>query len=166
MSGKSGSLDQATKVQLQMAYSVIAGKNFNYATAIFDDLKSKIENTERDPKIPYVRFICAYLKFLYSNTYPTTQDGTFAKVGQRSLKVKPVDNEVSISTLRSRLSLHTSSTSAATQEVLSSASPAATTASKRPSASLSGPSKKAKLTKETIAPSSRPERSRSLSQHQ
>ncbi|KAI3769445.1 hypothetical protein L6452_00547 [Arctium lappa] len=64
MSGKSGSLDQASKVQLQMAYSVIAGKNFDFATAIFDDLRSKIEKTERDPKIPYGRFICAYLKFL------------------------------------------------------------------------------------------------------
>ncbi|KAI3665011.1 hypothetical protein L6452_43627 [Arctium lappa] len=52
MSRKSGSLDQASKVQVQMAYSVIAGRNFDYATTIFDDLKSKIEKTERDPKFP------------------------------------------------------------------------------------------------------------------
>ncbi|KAI3746277.1 hypothetical protein L6452_08703 [Arctium lappa] len=156
MSGKSGSLDQANKVQLQMAYSVIAGKNFDFATAIFDDLKSKIEKTERDPKIPYVQFICAYLKFLYANNYPTTHDGSFAKMGQRSLEVKPLDNEVSIYILRSRLSLH-SSTSAATQEVHSSASPTATTGSKRPSVSSFGPSKKTKVTKETSASSSRPE---------
>ncbi|KAI3697734.1 hypothetical protein L6452_30831 [Arctium lappa] len=156
MSGKSGSLDQANKVQLQMAYLVIAGKNFDFATAIFKDLRSKIEKTERDPKIPYVWFICAYLKFLYANTYPTTFDGSFAKVGQHSLEVKPLDNEVSISTLRSCLSLH-SSTSAATQEVHSSASPAATTGSKRPSASSFGPLKKAKVTKETSATSSRHE---------
>ncbi|KAI3718552.1 hypothetical protein L6452_19429 [Arctium lappa] len=87
MSGKSGSLDQASKVQVQMAYSVIVGRNFDYATAIFDDLKSKIEKTERDPKVPYVRFICAYLKFLYPTTYPTNSDASFPKVGQRSLEV-------------------------------------------------------------------------------
>ncbi|KAI3734638.1 hypothetical protein L6452_14112 [Arctium lappa] len=132
MSGKSGSLDQATKIQVQMAYSVIAGKNFDYATTIFDDLKSKIEKTERDPKVPYVRFICAYLKFLYPTTYPTNSDASFPKVGQRSLEVKTLPNEVSISQLRSRLSLLTSSSSAATQEVPSSAIPAATP-SKRPS---------------------------------
>ncbi|KAI3697976.1 hypothetical protein L6452_31083 [Arctium lappa] len=132
MSGKSGSLDQASKVQVQMAYSVIAGRNFDYATAIFDDLKSKIEKTERDPEVPYVRFICAYLKFLYPTTYPTNSDASFPKVGQRSLEVKPLPNEVSISELRSRLSLLTSSPSAATQEVPSSAIPAATP-SKRPS---------------------------------
>ncbi|KAI3729473.1 hypothetical protein L6452_18133 [Arctium lappa] len=140
-----------------MAYSVIAGNNFDFATTIFDDLRSMIEKTERDPKIPYVRFICAYLKFLYANAYPTTVDGSFAKVGRRSLEVKPLANEVSISTLRSRLSLHASSTSAATQEVLSSANHAATTGFKRPSASSFGPSKKAKVTKEKPATSSRPE---------
>ncbi|KAI3745847.1 hypothetical protein L6452_08258 [Arctium lappa] len=156
MSGKSGSLDQAGKIQVQMAYSVIAGRNFDYATTILDDLKSKIEKTERDPKIPYVRFICAYLKFLYPATYPTTSDGTFAKVGQPSLEVKPLPNEVSISDLRSRLSLHTSSFSAATQRVPSSAIPVATP-SKRPSVSSLGPSKKAKVTQETIATSLRPE---------
>ncbi|KAI3758736.1 hypothetical protein L6452_06307 [Arctium lappa] len=93
MSGKSGLLDQASKVQVQIAYSVNAGKNFDYATTIFDDLRSKIEKTERDPKILYVRFICAYLKFLYPNSYPTTPNGPFVKVGQRSLEVKPLDNE-------------------------------------------------------------------------
>ncbi|KAI3707591.1 hypothetical protein L6452_26217 [Arctium lappa] len=96
-------------------------------------------------------------KFLYANAYPTTADCSFAKVGQRSLEVKPLANEVSISTLCSRLSLYTSSTSAATKEVLSSANPAATTGSKRPSASSFGPSKKAKVTKEKPATSSRPE---------
>ncbi|KAI3770444.1 hypothetical protein L6452_01577 [Arctium lappa] len=126
MSGKSGSLDQASKIQVQMAYSVIAGKNFDYATAIFDDLKSKIEKTERDPKIPY-----------------------------RSLEVKTLPNEVSISQLRSRLSLLTSSSSAATQEVPSSAIPAATP-SKRPSTGSLGPSKKAKVTKEKATSSSIP----------
>ncbi|KAI3678440.1 hypothetical protein L6452_37733 [Arctium lappa] len=155
MSGKSGSLDQASKVQVQMAYSVIAGRNFDYATAIFDDLKSKIEKTERDPKIPYVRFICAYLKFLYPTTYPTNSDASFPKVGQRSLEVKTLPNEVSISQLRSRLSLLTSSSSAATQEVPSSAIPAATP-SKRPSTGSLGPSKKAKVTKEKATSSSIP----------
>ncbi|KAI3681234.1 hypothetical protein L6452_36023 [Arctium lappa] len=155
MSGKSGSLDQASKIQVQMAYSVIAGKNFDYATAIFDDLKSKIEKTERDPKIPYVRFICAYLKFLYPTTYPTNSDASFPKVGQRSLEVKTLPNEVSISQLRSRLSLLTSSSSAATQEVLSSAIPAVTP-SKRPSTGSLGPSKKAKMTKEKATSSSIP----------
>ncbi|KAI3758599.1 hypothetical protein L6452_06166 [Arctium lappa] len=115
-----------------MAYSVITGCNFDYATAIFDDLKSKIEKTERDPKVPYVRFICAYLKFLYPTTYPTNSDASFPKVGQRSLEVKTLPNEVSISELRSRLSLQHSSSSAATQEVPSSAIPVATP-SKRPS---------------------------------
>ncbi|KAI3770858.1 hypothetical protein L6452_02006 [Arctium lappa] len=80
-----------------MAYSVIAERNFDYATAIFDDLRSKIEKTKRDPKIPYVRFICTYLKFLYPTTYPTTyptnSDATFPKVGQHSLEVKPLPNE-------------------------------------------------------------------------
>ncbi|KAI3719752.1 hypothetical protein L6452_20656 [Arctium lappa] len=133
MSGKSGSLDQASKIQVQMAYSVIVGKNFDYATAIFDNLKSKIEKTERDPKVPYVRFIFAYLKFLYPTTYPTNADASFPKVGQRSLEVMTLPNEVSITELRSRLSLPTSSSSAATQEVPSSAMPAATP-SKRPSA--------------------------------
>ncbi|KAI3735904.1 hypothetical protein L6452_15428 [Arctium lappa] len=151
MSGKSGSLDQASKVQVQMAYSVIVGRNFDYATTIFDDLKSKIEKTERDPKVPYVRFICAYLKFLY----PTNSDASFPKVGQRSLEVKTLPNEVSISELRSRLSLLTSSSSAATREVPSSAIPAATP-SKRPSAGSPGPSKKAKVTKEKSSTSSRP----------
>ncbi|KAI3698133.1 hypothetical protein L6452_31245 [Arctium lappa] len=155
MSGKSGSLDQASKVQVQMAYSVITGRNFDYATAIFDDLKSKIEKTERDPKIPYVRFICAYLKFLYPATYPTNSDASFPKVGQRSLEVKTLPNEVSISQLRSRLSLLTSSSSAATQEVPSSAIPAATP-SKRPSTGSLGPSKKAKVTKEKATSSSIP----------
>ncbi|KAI3681327.1 hypothetical protein L6452_36118 [Arctium lappa] len=147
MSGKSGSLDQASKVQVQMAYSVIAGRNFDYATTIFDDLKSKIEKTERDPKVPYVRFICAYLKFLFPTTYPTNSDASFPKVGQRSLEVKPLPNEVSISELRSRLSLLTSSSSAATQEVPYSHIPVATP-SKRPSTGSPGPSKKAKVTKE------------------
>ncbi|KAI3748061.1 hypothetical protein L6452_10894 [Arctium lappa] len=155
MSGKSGSLDQASKIQVQMAYSVIAGKKFDYATAIFDDLKSKIEKTERDPKIPYVRFICAYLKFLYPTTYPTNSDASFPKVGQRSLEVKTLPNEVSISQLRSRLSLLTSSSSAATQKVPSSAIPAATP-SKRPSTGSLGPSKKAKVTKEKATSSSIP----------
>ncbi|KAI3681368.1 hypothetical protein L6452_36162 [Arctium lappa] len=155
MSGKSGSLDQASKVQVQMAYSVIAGRNFDYATTIFDDLKSKIEKTERDPKIPYVRFICAYLKFLYPTTYPTNSDASFPKVGQRSLEVKTLPNEVSISQLRSRLSLLTSSSSAATQEVPSSAIPVATP-SKRPSTGSLGPSKKAKVTKEKATSSSIP----------
>ncbi|KAI3697893.1 hypothetical protein L6452_30995 [Arctium lappa] len=147
MSGKSGSLDHASKIQVQMAYSMIAGRNFDYATAIFDDLRSKIEKTERDPKNPYVHFICAYLKFLYPATYPTNSDATFPKVGQRSLEVKTLPNEVSISELRSRLSLHTSSSSAVTQEVPSSAIPT-TTPSKRPSTGSLGPSKKAKVTKE------------------
>ncbi|KAI3745915.1 hypothetical protein L6452_08327 [Arctium lappa] len=155
MSGKSGSLDQASKVQVQMAYSVIAGRNFDYATTIFDDLKSKIEKTERDPKVPYVRFICAYLKFLYPTTYPTNSDASFPKVGQRSLEVKTLPNEVSISELRSRLSLLHSSSSAATQEVPSSAIPAATP-SKRPSTGSLGPSKKAKMTKEKATSSSIP----------
>ncbi|KAI3746624.1 hypothetical protein L6452_09062 [Arctium lappa] len=129
MSGKSGSLDQASK--------------------------SKIEKTERDPKIPYVLFICAYLKFLYPTTYPTNSDASFPKVGQRSLEVKTLPNEVSISQLRSRLSLLTSSSSAATQEVPSSAIPAATP-SKRPSTGSLGPSKKAKVTKEKATSSSIP----------
>ncbi|KAI3707389.1 hypothetical protein L6452_25855 [Arctium lappa] len=93
MSGKSGSLDQASKTQLQMAYSVIAGQNFDYATAIFENLRSRLEKPERDPKISYVRFICTYIKFLYPNTYPTKDDGTFARIGQRSLEVKPLANE-------------------------------------------------------------------------
>ncbi|KAI3758649.1 hypothetical protein L6452_06217 [Arctium lappa] len=97
------------------------------------------------------------MKFLYANAYPTTTDGSFAKVGQRSLEVKPLANEVSISTLCSRLSLHTSSTSAATQDVHSFANPTATTGSKCPSVSSFGPSKKAKVTKEKPATSSRPE---------
>ncbi|KAI3748888.1 hypothetical protein L6452_12301 [Arctium lappa] len=122
---------------------------------IFDDLKSKIEKTERDPKIPYVRFICAYLKFLYPTTYPTNSDASFPKVGQRSLEVKTLPNEVSLSQLRSRLSLLTSSSSAATQEVPSSAIPAATP-SKRPSTGSLGPSKKAKVTKEKATSSSIP----------
>ncbi|KAI3718384.1 hypothetical protein L6452_19253 [Arctium lappa] len=143
MSGKIGSLDQASKVQLQMGYSVIVGKHFYYAGALFDDLKSKLEKTERDPKIPYVRFICAYLHFLYANKYPTSHDGTFSKVGQRSLEVKSVAKEVSLSTLRTCLSLH-SSTSAATQGNPSPAIPAATSALKRTSTALPGPSKKAK----------------------
>ncbi|KAI3692615.1 hypothetical protein L6452_32435 [Arctium lappa] len=155
MSGKSGSLDQASKVQVQMAYSVITRRNFDYATAIFDDLKSNIEKTERDPKVPYVRFICAYLKFLYPTTYPTNSDASFLKVGQRSLEVKTLPNEVSISELRSRLSLLHSSSSAATQEVPSSAIPAATP-SKRPSTGSLGPSKKSKMTKEKATSSSIP----------
>ncbi|KAI3729524.1 hypothetical protein L6452_18184 [Arctium lappa] len=156
MSGKSGSLDQASKIQLQMAYSVIAGQNFDYATAIFEDLRSRLEKPERDPKISYVRFICTYIKFLYPNTYPTKDDGTFARIGQRSLEVKPLANEVSISLLRSRLSLH-SSFSATTQTVPSSAIPVATTTSKRPSAGPIGSSKKAKKTKESTPSSTIPE---------
>ncbi|KAI3707685.1 hypothetical protein L6452_26314 [Arctium lappa] len=156
MSGKSGSLDQASKTQLQMAYSVIAGQNFDYATAIFEDLRSRLEKPERDPKISYVRFICTYIKFLYPNTYPTKDDGTFARIGQRSLEVKPLANEVSISLLRSRLSLH-SSFSATTQTVPSSAIPVATTTSKRPSAGPIGPFKKAKKTKESTPSSTIPE---------
>ncbi|KAI3718218.1 hypothetical protein L6452_19080 [Arctium lappa] len=124
--------------------TLIVGRNFDYATTIFDDLKSKIEKTERDPKVPYVRFICTYLKFLYPTTYSTNSDASFPKVGQRSLEVKPLPNEVSISELRSRLSLLTSSTLAATQDVPSSAIPAATP-SKRPSTGSLGPSKKAKF---------------------
>ncbi|KAI3770566.1 hypothetical protein L6452_01704 [Arctium lappa] len=157
MSGKSGSLDQASKTQLQMAYSVIAGQNFDYATAIFEDLRSRLEKPERDPKISYVRFICTYIKFLYPNTYPTKDDGTFARIGQRSLEVKPLVNEVSISLLRSRLFLHSSSFSATTQTVPSSAIPVATTTSKRPSASPIGPSKKAKKTKESTPSCTIPE---------
>ncbi|KAI3672676.1 hypothetical protein L6452_38773 [Arctium lappa] len=129
---------------------------FDYAGAIFDDLKSKIEKTERDPKIPYVRFICAYLHFLYSTTYPTTPDGTFSKVGQRSLEIKPIANEVTLLTLHTRLSLH-SLLSAVTQGVPSPANPVATTSHKRPSASLHGPSKKAKKTKEIATTGSMPE---------
>ncbi|KAI3729780.1 hypothetical protein L6452_18448 [Arctium lappa] len=157
MSGKSGSLDQASKTQLQMAYSVIAGQNFDYATAIFEDLRSRLEKPERDPKISYVRFICTYIKLLYPNTYPTKDDGTFARIGQRSLEVKPLANEVSISLLRSRLSLHSSYFSATMQTVPSSAIPVATTTSKRPSASPIGPSKKAKKTKESTPSSTIPE---------
>ncbi|KAI3757560.1 hypothetical protein L6452_05101 [Arctium lappa] len=157
MSGKSGSLDQASKTQLQMAYSVIDGQNFDYATAIFEDLRSRLEKPERDPKISYVRFICTYIKFLYPNTYPTKDDGTFARIGQRSLEVNPLANEVSISLLRSRLSLHSSSFSATTQTVPSSAIPVATTTSKRPSAGPIGPSKKAKKTKESTPSSTIPE---------
>ncbi|KAI3677734.1 hypothetical protein L6452_37001 [Arctium lappa] len=74
----------------------------------------------------------------------------------RTLKIKTVANEVSLSTLRSRLSLHSSS-SAATQEVTSPANPAATTASKRPSTALSGPSKKARKNKEITLSGSIPE---------
>ncbi|KAI3702090.1 hypothetical protein L6452_27754 [Arctium lappa] len=77
------------------------------------------------------------------------------KMGQRSQEVKTLPNEVSISELRSRLSLLTSSSSAATQEVPSSAIPAATP-SKRPSVGSPGPSKKAKVTKEKSSTSSRP----------
>ncbi|KAI3718226.1 hypothetical protein L6452_19088 [Arctium lappa] len=157
MSEKSGSLDQASKTQLQMAYSVIAGQNFDYATAIFEDLRSRLEKPERDPKISYVCFICTYIKFLYLNTYPTKDDGTFARIGQRSQEVKPLANEVSISLLRSRLSLHSSSFSATTQTVPSSTIPVATTTTKRPSASSIGPSKKAKKTKESTPSSTIPE---------
>ncbi|KAI3669317.1 hypothetical protein L6452_40549 [Arctium lappa] len=157
MSGKSGSLDQASKTQLQMAYSVIAGQNFDYATAIFEDLRSRLEKPERDPKISYVRFICTYIKFLYPNTYPTKDDDTFARIGQRSLEVKPLANEVSIYLLRSRLSLHSSSFSATTHTVPSSAIPVATTTSKRPSAGPIGSSKKAKKTKESTPSSTIPE---------
>ncbi|KAI3677687.1 hypothetical protein L6452_36953 [Arctium lappa] len=120
-SGKIGSLDQASKMQLQMGYSVIASKHYDYAGTIFDDLKSKIEKTERDPKIPYVRFICAYLHFLYAEKYLTSNDGTFSK------------------------------------EVPSFAIPAATTAQKRQSTSLSGPSKKARNTKESTPSATIPE---------
>ncbi|KAI3692984.1 hypothetical protein L6452_32810 [Arctium lappa] len=132
MSGKSGSPDQASKIQVQMAYSVIAGGNFDYATAIFDDLRSKIEKTERDPKIPYVRFICAYLKFPYPATYPTNSDATFPKVGQCSLEVKPLPNEVPSSAILSA------------------------TPSKRPSTGSLGPSMMAKVTKEKGTSSSIP----------
>ncbi|KAI3770880.1 hypothetical protein L6452_02028 [Arctium lappa] len=126
MSGKSGSLDQASKTQVQMAYS------------------SKIEKTEKDPKFSYVRFICAYLKFLYPGTYSTNSDASFPKVGQRFLEVKTLPNGVSISELRSRLSILTSSSSAATQEVPSFAIPAATPSKRQSTVSL-GPSKKAKF---------------------
>ncbi|KAI3678292.1 hypothetical protein L6452_37579 [Arctium lappa] len=121
-SGKIGSLDQASKVQLQMGYSVIAGKHFDYVGAIFDDLKSKIEKTERDPKIPYVHFICACLHFLYDHS-----------------------------------SSSRSPTRLVSQQIPSLVIPATTTALKRPSTALPGPSKKARKTKEIAPLSSVPE---------
>ncbi|KAI3707291.1 hypothetical protein L6452_25681 [Arctium lappa] len=64
MSGKMGLLDQSNKVQLQMGFSVIAGRNIDFVALIFDDLMSKVEKTEREIKIPYVRFISGLLKFV------------------------------------------------------------------------------------------------------
>ncbi|KAI3715452.1 hypothetical protein L6452_22434 [Arctium lappa] len=129
MSRKSGSLDQANKTQLQMAYSVIAGQNFDYATTIFEDLRSRLEKPERDPKI--------------SSTI------TEGKATRRRGKY--------LSPSLSSLSLHSSSSSATMQTVPSSAIPVATTTSKRPSASPIGPSKKAKKTKESTPSSTIPE---------
>ncbi|KAI3718318.1 hypothetical protein L6452_19182 [Arctium lappa] len=148
MSGKIGSLDQANKVQLQMGYSMLAGKHFDYAGAIFDDLMSKIERPERDTKIPYVRFISAILHFFLIEKYTTKGDCNFSKVGPRVLEVKPAENEVSLQTLRLRLS-STSSTLVVTSMIHSLAIPTTTTPLKRQSSALPGFSKKAKKTKES-----------------
>ncbi|KAI3672907.1 hypothetical protein L6452_39008 [Arctium lappa] len=121
MSRKIGSLDQASKVQLHMGFSVIAGRNIDYAAIIFDDL------------------------LIYS---PKESDCQLSKVGSRILDAIPVANKVSLLTLRSLLS-PPSSASAATSTVLSSAIPAATTtSSKCKSISLHGSSKKAKRVSE------------------
>ncbi|KAI3666945.1 hypothetical protein L6452_41986 [Arctium lappa] len=61
LTGKMGSLDQASKVQLQMGFSVVAGRHIDYATNIFEDLLSKVEKAERELKIPYVRSLTSSL---------------------------------------------------------------------------------------------------------
>ncbi|KAI3692937.1 hypothetical protein L6452_32762 [Arctium lappa] len=108
---------------------------------------SNIEKPERDIKIPYVRFISSILYFFLGNKYPKKGDYNFSKVGLRALEVKPADNEVSLQTLRIRLS-QTSSSSVVTRMDSSSAIPATTTPQKRKSTALTGPSKKAKKTVE------------------
>ncbi|KAI3735215.1 hypothetical protein L6452_14705 [Arctium lappa] len=156
VSGKIGSLDQATKIQLQMGYSLLVGKHFDYAGAIFDDLLSKIEKPERDAKIPYVRFISAILHFFLGQKYPTEGDCNFSKVGPCVLVVKPFENEVSLQNLRLRIS-STSTTSVVTPMVHPLAIPTATTPLKRQSIALSGPSKKAEKTKESTPSLKEPE---------
>ncbi|KAI3678085.1 hypothetical protein L6452_37364 [Arctium lappa] len=122
MSGKVGSLDQASKVQVQMGYSVIVGRHFDYVGAIFEDLLSKIEKAERDIKIPYVRFISVILHYFLGDKYPKESDCSFSKVGPRILEVMPAKNEM----------------------VSSSATPATTTFLKRKLLAISGTSKKAR----------------------
>ncbi|KAI3746737.1 hypothetical protein L6452_09176 [Arctium lappa] len=84
-----------------------------------------------------------HLNYIFSH-FIQCMSGKSGSLDQAS---KPLPNEVSISELRSRLSLVTSSTSASMQKVPSSPIPAATP-SKRPSTGSLGPSKKAKVTKE------------------
>ncbi|KAI3746599.1 hypothetical protein L6452_09036 [Arctium lappa] len=139
-----------------MGYLLLAGKHFDNVGAIFDDLMSNIEKPERDTKIPYVRFISAILHFFPGQKYPTDGDCNFSKVGPRVLKVKPAENEVCLQTLRLLLST-TSSTSVVTPMVHSSAIPTTTTPLKRQSSALSGPSKKAKKTKESTPSLKEPE---------
>ncbi|KAI3693060.1 hypothetical protein L6452_32888 [Arctium lappa] len=112
--------------------------------------------SERDTKIPYVRFISAILHFFLGKKYPTEGDCNFSKVGPRVLEVKCAENEVSIQTLRLRLS-STSSTSVVTPMVHSSAIPTTTTTLKRQSSALPGPSKKANKTKESTPSLKEPE---------
>ncbi|KAI3672664.1 hypothetical protein L6452_38761 [Arctium lappa] len=102
---------------------------------------------ERDTKIPYVRFVYAIPHFLLGDKYPKDNDYHLSKVGLRVFEVKKAENEVSLQTIRFRLS-QTSLTSVATPMVHSSAIPITTTPHKRKSTAPTGPSNKAKKTVE------------------
>lgn len=112
MGGKTGGMDQASRLALDIGYSVITGRNVDYVKIIFDDLVVRLSKVDRKKHVPYVRFIIVVLQLLLGSNYPSEGDYQLPRMGNRLLDHMPEANEVSISTLLSSSS--TSSTPSAT----------------------------------------------------
>lgn len=92
-------MDQASRLALDIGYSVITGRNIDYAKIILYDLLVGLSKEDREKNVPYVRFISDVLQRLLGPIYPTEGDYQLSKLGNRLLDRMPEDGEVSLSTL-------------------------------------------------------------------
>ena len=68
LSGKSGSFDQATTTDLQIAHALIFGHHIDFAKLIFSNMVVKVKKPNRDPIIPYTRFFSLLLEDMLGDT--------------------------------------------------------------------------------------------------
>ena len=74
LSGKYKTFDQATITDLQIAHALIFGRPIDFANLIFSDMVSKVMKNNRDPIVPYTRFISLLLEDMMEDAYKIDED--------------------------------------------------------------------------------------------
>lgn len=91
LGNKTGSFDQPNHNEKIFAEAVITGRNIDFAGIIFDDLIAKVEDKQREARIPYPRFISMAIARVMKDLYPTEGSAAeFARVG--NVFMKTVEN--------------------------------------------------------------------------